>query len=81
MTVYRRIKIRRGTFLEWQQSNSTLHQGELGLDLTNKRIKAGDGFTSWNDLDYIDEAAMEILRTEYGNEISFEVGLNLTIGN
>ena len=80
MTTYRRIKIRRGLFSEWQQSNSTLHQGELGLDLTNKRIKSGDGFTSWNDLEYIDEAAMDILRTEYGDELTFEVGLNLTKG-
>ena len=57
----------------------TLHQGELGFDITNKRIKCGDGFTSWSQLDYIEEAGLAQIREEYGDELTFEIGLNLTI--
>lgn len=73
MTTYRRIQIRRGLASEWLSSNPALQQGELGLDLTAKRVKVGDGFTSWTDLDYIDDAGLDAIRTEYGDEISFEL--------
>jgi len=67
----RRIQIRRSTAVEWNDRNPTLHQGELGLDITNKRIKIGDGFTSWDQLQYIDKTAMDEIRQEYGDEVSF----------
>lgn len=77
MTVYRRIRIRRGTALQWSESNSTLHQGELGLDLTAKKIKVGDGFTSWNDLDFLEQEGLDALRAEYGDEQSFNINFDL----
>lgn len=67
----RRIQIRRDSAEAFSTKNIVLHQGELGLDITNKRIKCGDGFTSWNDLDYIDKTAMDEIREEYGDEVSF----------
>jgi hypothetical protein len=73
VTTYRRIQIRRGLASEWLASNPALQQGELGLDLTAKKLKVGDGFTSWVDLDYIDQAGMDEIRSEYGDEISFEI--------
>lgn len=76
MTV-RRIQLRRDTAANWQAVNPSLRQGEVGVDLTNKRLKVGDGFTSWNDLDYIEESGLEELRTEYGDEISFTTQLEL----
>jgi len=76
----RRIKLRRGTPLEWQNSNPALNQGEVGIELgTVIRMKAGDGFTSWNDLPYIDDAGLNILRQEYGDEVTFELGLATTL--
>ncbi len=42
-------------------------------------MKAGDGFTSWNDLAYIDDAGLNILRQEYGDEVTFELGLATTL--
>lgn len=73
----RRIQIRRDTFQNFSNLNVTLHQGELGLDITNKRIKVGDGFTSWNDLEYIEKNAMDEIRTEYGDEVSFSTNYEL----
>jgi hypothetical protein len=76
----RRIKLRRGTPLEWQNSNPALNQGEVGIELGSViRMKAGDGFTSWNDLAYIDDAGLDILRQEYGDEVTFELGLATTL--
>lgn len=79
MTTYRRIQIRRGLASEWLASNPALQQGELGLDLTAKRVKVGDGFTSWTDLDYIDDAGLNAIREEYGDEATFELGLQTTL--
>lgn len=77
MSVYRRIRVRRGQSSEWQASNIALDQGEIGMDLTAKRMKVGDGFTSWNDLPYIDDAGLDSIRAEYGDEITF--GLNFDL--
>jgi hypothetical protein len=74
MAELRRILQRRDTAEQWESINPALRQGEIGLDLTNKRMKVGDGFNNWNDLDYMDQAGLDSLRAEYGNEVTF--GLN-----
>ena len=51
--------------------------GELGLDITNKRIKAGDGFSEWTKLPYIEETGLERIRSEYGDETDFILQLEL----
>ena len=78
MTV-RRIQLRRDTTLNWESINPTLRRGEVGVELgTNENsLKVGDGFTSWNDLGYVEESGLEELRTEYGDEISFTTQLEL----
>ena len=72
-----RIKIRRGTQAEWEQADPVLFIGELGLDITNKRIKAGDGFSSWTELSYIEENGLQLIRDEYGDETHFILQLEL----
>ncbi len=74
MTV-RRIKLRRGSTTEWQNSNPALNQGEVGIEFTGSeiRMKAGGGFTSWNALASIDDAGLNILGQEYGDEVTFEL--------
>lgn len=74
MAELRRILVRRDTAENWESVNPALRQGEIGMDLTNKRMKVGDGFNNWQDLDYIDEAGLDTIRAEYGNEVTF--GLN-----
>lgn len=44
------IQLRRDTANNWQTANPILAQGEIGIDLTNKLIKIGDGATAWNNL-------------------------------
>jgi hypothetical protein len=71
------IRLRKDTATNWSTNNPALHQGELGLDLTNKKIKVGDGFTSWNSLEFLEEAGLNQIRTEYGDEVSFQIHMDL----
>jgi hypothetical protein len=47
-----KIQIRRGTAAQWTAANPVLLLGELGLETDTRRIKAGDGTTSWSSLLY-----------------------------
>lgn len=80
MTI-RRMQMRRDETLAWETTNPALHQGEIGFEITStgqpNRLKIGDGFTSWNDLEYADDNAMQTIREEYGNEISFNLQFDL----
>ena len=51
----RRIQLRRDTAANWFSTNPTLAQGEIGIDLTNNKIKIGTGTTAWNSLSYWDD--------------------------
>lgn len=77
MSNLRRILVRRDTATNWETVNPALHQGEIGMDLTNKRMKVGDGFNNWTELPYIDNAGLDEIRAEYGNEVTF--GLNFDL--
>lgn len=48
----RRIQLRRDTAAAWASTNPVLAQGEIGVNLTNNKIKLGDGTTAWNSLAY-----------------------------
>ncbi len=79
MSVYRRIQIRRGTSSEWTSASPpvVLHQGEVGLDTSAKRIKVGDGFKEWSELEYIDDPGLNIIRSEYGDDTTFQIQFEL----
>ena len=79
MTV-RRIQLRRDTEQNWTTINPALRQGEVGIELgsSGNRMKVGDGFTNWNNLNYIEEDGLDEIRAEYGTDITFELHFNLT---
>ena len=56
----RRIQLRRDTATNWTGANPRLAQGEIGLDLTSKKIKIGDGVTLWNALAYWDDKETDL---------------------
>ena len=47
------IQIKRGTAAEWLAANPVLALGELGLETDTNKLKAGDGSSSWYELQYI----------------------------
>lgn len=56
---YTRIQHRRGTTAQWNQYDPVLGPGEIGVDLTTKRLKMGNGSLRWSELDYFDGTAYD----------------------
>jgi hypothetical protein len=54
------IKIRRGTSSQWSSSTRPLAAGELGLDITLNKIKAGNGTSLWPALPFLSVIPSEI---------------------
>ena len=54
------IRIRRGTTTQWGASTKILEFGELGLDTTLNKIKAGNGTSLWSALPYINVLPSEL---------------------
>jgi hypothetical protein len=67
------IRLRRDSAERWLENDPVLFQGELGADLTNKKLKLGDGFNEWSKLPYLNSEGLEEIRSEYGNETDFEL--------
>jgi len=67
------IKIRRGTTTQWTASNRVLQVGELGLDTTLNKLKAGNGTTAWLSLPFLQadvdvtELAQDAVATAFSN--------------
>ncbi len=53
MPVKRLIQLRRGTSQQWNFNNPVLSPGESGFEIDTGRLKIGDGFSTWLQLDYI----------------------------
>ena len=53
------LRIRRGTTAQWAASTRQLKLGELGIDTTLNKIKAGNGTAIWNNLPYINVLPQE----------------------
>jgi hypothetical protein len=47
------ILLRRGTSTQWAAKNPVLGAGELGVDLSQGKMKLGDGVTAWNSLSFV----------------------------
>jgi len=54
------IKIRRGTTTQWNASSRVLQVGELGIDTTLNKIKAGNGINVWSALPYLTPPSSEV---------------------
>ena len=55
-----KILLRRGTSAEWSSANPILQVGELGIDLTLNKLKAGNGTSLWTSLPYINILPSEL---------------------
>jgi len=89
-----KIQLRRDTASNWTRINPILADGEPGLDITNNKLKMGDGTTAWANLPYL-VASSETTRLVNGSasatlgsdgvlsvpgEISSTDGITMTTG-
>ena len=59
------VKVRRDSALSWESENPPLEAGEIGFEIDTNRIKIGNGFDLWGDLDYTSGgASVDISETE-----------------
>ena len=49
------IQLKRGSSQAWEKLNVILEVGEPGFEKDTGRLKIGDGFTPWNELQYQDQ--------------------------
>lgn len=52
-----RIQLRRGTASQWTTINPVLANGEAGYETDTRKIKVGNGTSTWNQLQYIASSA------------------------
>lgn len=48
------IQMRRDTATNWSSANTVLAEGEVGFETNTRKLKVGDGTTSWASLSYYD---------------------------
>lgn len=53
------IRIRRDLAQVWTANDPVLSIGEPGYEIDTRRMKIGDGVTSWNELPYFSTGAQE----------------------
>jgi hypothetical protein len=73
-----RIRIRRGTNIQWSTSTKILESGELGLDTTLNKLKVGNGINLWSALPYINilpSELAELTQDAVSESLSFGTGL------
>jgi hypothetical protein len=47
------IRVRRDTESNWTTANPILALGEIGYDVTNDKMKVGNGIATWSSLTYL----------------------------
>lgn len=52
-----RIQLRRGTANQWTTINPVLANGEAGYETDTRKIKVGNGTSTWSQLQYIASSA------------------------
>jgi hypothetical protein len=73
MPALTKIQLRRGTSAEWLSSLNPLSQGEVGYDLTLKKIKIGDGSSLWSSLPWASVVGSDLVGSS-GINISYAAG-------
>ncbi len=72
------FQLRGDTAANWESKNPVLLRNEPGYDITNNRLKMGDGSSAWNDLDYVKpDVINNLTSTETEEALSAEQGRTL----
>ena len=62
----------------WESENPILPPGQVGYETDTKRMKVGDGFTPWNQLDF---STFHIVKNGGNSTSSFNPGVFIEEGD
>jgi hypothetical protein len=62
-----RIRLRRGGKNEWETTNPTLEEGEVGIETGSTYLKIGDGLNEWNNLSYAKSFSADNIKVTSGS--------------
>jgi len=75
------VKVRRDSAFNWENENPALEAGEIGFEIDTNRLKVGNGFDVWEDLDYTSGgASVDVSETEPSEASEGKVWFNSTDG-
>lgn len=60
-TINTKIQLRNDLAATWNSKNPVLKKGEIGIEIDTRKMKVGDGTTTWNALSYMGADANDIL--------------------
>ena len=60
-TIKTTIQLRNDLAATWYSKNPVLKKGEIGIEIDTRKMKVGDGTTTWNALSYMGADANDIL--------------------
>ena len=60
-TINTKIQLRNDLAATWNSRNPVLKKGEIGIEIDTRKMKVGDGTTTWNALSYMGSDANDIL--------------------
>lgn len=60
-TINTKIQLRNDLAATWNSRNPVLKKGEIGIEIDTRKMKVGDGTTTWNALSYMGADANDIL--------------------
>ena len=60
-TINTRIQLRNDLAATWNSKNPVLKKGEIGIEIDTRKMKVGDGTTTWKALPYMGADANDIL--------------------
>ena len=60
-TINTKIQLRNDLAATWNSRNPILKKGEIGIEIDTRKMKVGDGTTTWNALSYMGADANDIL--------------------
>ena len=66
-----RIALRNDTKENWTSVNPVLLKGEIGIETDTNQMKAGDGTTAWNNLEYLNGGEVDISSLVLGKDLVF----------
>ena len=69
-----RIQLRRDTQANWERVNPILEDGEPGLDITQNKIKYGDGTSTWTELAYASGGSSALGNTLVNGSYTLSLG-------